>query len=205
MYLETVKTVRRKVWRWLKDQIAQDVPEANGLCEYDCPKWQCTEEEWAICERRIHNEAGELSRESSSASRGEATAHARTSQTVPQSPAEWASDSAIPLPRSTTSNYASISADDTIDAALHNEVKCRAYELYQRQREDTDGHDLKDKLRSELLHVAYAVSQIQRHSNDKVEESRAVRAARVYLRALSSFISNREHGLSNQSSEPRIR
>jgi hypothetical protein len=33
MYLETVQTVRRKVWQWLKDQIAQEVPELDGLCD----------------------------------------------------------------------------------------------------------------------------------------------------------------------------
>lgn len=206
MYLETVQTVRRKVWQWLKDQILQDVPEVDGLCEYDCRKQQCTKEEWATCERRIHRAAGELWPESSAASRGEETRSARTSQTAPQSPeAEWARYRATPLSRCTTSNQASVSADDTIDAALHNEVKCRAYELYQREREDIDGHDLRDKLGAELHRVAYAVSQIQKHSNDKRDDSRAVRAARVYLRALSSFISNREPGSRNQSSEPRMK
>jgi hypothetical protein len=41
MYLETVRT-HRKFWQWLKHQIAQDVPEADGLCEYDCRKQLCT-------------------------------------------------------------------------------------------------------------------------------------------------------------------
>ena len=32
MYLETIRRLRRKPWQWLKDQIWQDVPEADGLC-----------------------------------------------------------------------------------------------------------------------------------------------------------------------------
>jgi hypothetical protein len=69
MYLETIQTLYRKFLQWLKGQIAQDVPEADGLCEYDCRKLQCTEEEWATCERRIHKAAGELWPESSRATK----------------------------------------------------------------------------------------------------------------------------------------
>jgi len=69
MYPETIQPVHRKFWQWLKDQIAQDVPDADGLCEYDCRKQQCAEEEWATCERRIHKAAGELWPEPSPAPR----------------------------------------------------------------------------------------------------------------------------------------
>jgi len=69
MYLETIQTLFRQFWQWLKDQIAQDVPEADGLCEYDCDKLQCTEKEWATCERRIHKASGELWPESSRATK----------------------------------------------------------------------------------------------------------------------------------------
>ena len=31
-----------------------------GLCEYDCRRQQCTDEEWESCERRIQKAAGEL-------------------------------------------------------------------------------------------------------------------------------------------------
>ena len=88
MYLETIQTLHRKFWQWLKDQIAQDVPEADGLCEYDCRKQQCTEEEWATCERRIHKAAGELWPESSPAPRSETNPSVRPSQTAynPQKP-----------------------------------------------------------------------------------------------------------------------
>ncbi|MFZ0950014.1 MAG: hypothetical protein WAN19_17900 [Candidatus Sulfotelmatobacter sp.] len=206
MYLETFQTVRRKVWQWLKGQIAQDVPEEDALCEYDCRKQQCTEEEWATCERRIHKAAGELWPESGPEPYGEATRYAKTSETAPQSPeAEGLSYRPIPLSQSTTSSHGSINADDISDAALHNEIKCRAYELYQRQRDNTDGHDSNDKLRAELPCVAYAAAELQKYSKGEVADTRSVRAARVYLRALSFFISNREHGLSKQRSEPRIR
>jgi hypothetical protein len=43
IYFETIQTLRRRFWQWLKDQIAQDVPETDGLCEYDCRKQQCTQ------------------------------------------------------------------------------------------------------------------------------------------------------------------
>ena len=59
MRLETIRTLQ-KSWQWLKNQIAQDVPESDGLCEYDCRKQQCAEDEWANCERRIQGAAGEL-------------------------------------------------------------------------------------------------------------------------------------------------
>lgn len=65
MYLEAIQTLHRTMWQWLKDQIAQEVPEAVALCEYDCRKQQCTGEEWATCERRTHQAAGELWPESS--------------------------------------------------------------------------------------------------------------------------------------------
>lgn len=47
MYLEAIQTLHRTMWQWLKDQIAQKVPEAVALSEYDCRKQQCTGEEWA--------------------------------------------------------------------------------------------------------------------------------------------------------------
>jgi len=60
MRLGTIQTLHKKFWQWMKNQIAQDVPASDGLCEYDCRKPQCTEEEWATCERRIRRAAGEL-------------------------------------------------------------------------------------------------------------------------------------------------
>jgi len=60
MRLGTIQILHRKLWQLMKNQIAQDVPASDGLCEYDCRKQQCTEEEWATCERRIGRAAGEL-------------------------------------------------------------------------------------------------------------------------------------------------
>lgn len=60
MNLETIQRHPRKLYQWLKDQIVQSVPEADGLCEFDCKKPQCVEEEWATCERRIQKARGEL-------------------------------------------------------------------------------------------------------------------------------------------------
>ena len=60
MRLGTIQTLHKKFWQWLKNQIAQDVPASVGLCEYDCRNQQCTEEEWATCERRIQQAEGEL-------------------------------------------------------------------------------------------------------------------------------------------------
>ena len=82
MYLETIQTLHRKFSQWLKDHIAQDVSEADGLCEFDCRKPQCTDEEWATCERRIKKGAGELWPESSPAPRGETTPSVKPSQTA---------------------------------------------------------------------------------------------------------------------------
>jgi hypothetical protein len=85
MYLEKIQPLHKKLWQWLKGQIAQDVPDADGLCEYDCRKQQCTEEEWATCERRINKAAGELWPEPSPAPRGETSPSAKPSQAVQQS------------------------------------------------------------------------------------------------------------------------
>jgi len=56
---ESENSVKR-AWRWVKDQIVQDVPEDSALCAFDCSKDQCTLEEWETCERRLTNAAGEL-------------------------------------------------------------------------------------------------------------------------------------------------
>ena len=83
---------------------------------------------------------------------------------------------------------AASNVDDAIDVALHDQIKWRAYELYERQADGAEDHDKKNELEFELLRVAYAAAQIQKHSEGELVDSRAVRAARVYLRALTSFI-----------------
>lgn len=60
MRLGAIQGVYKKFWQRMKNQIAQDVPASDGLCEFDCRKQQCSEEEWANCERRIQRAAGEL-------------------------------------------------------------------------------------------------------------------------------------------------
>ncbi len=60
MSFETLQTLRKQLWERLKDQVVQDVPEEDATCEFDCRKQQCTEGEWATCERRIKRAAGEL-------------------------------------------------------------------------------------------------------------------------------------------------
>ena len=96
------------------------------------------------------------------------------------------------IPESSRENHSSIDADDIIDLAFHHEIKLRAYELYQRQHDNGDGYDLRHELAAELPRVVYAAAQLQKRSNGNAEDTRAVRAARVYLRALISFINERD-------------
>jgi len=85
MYLEKVRKVHQKLWQWLKDQMVQDVPEGDALCEFDCRKGQCDEGEWASCERRIQKAGGELWPGSSPERRAE-TSQSAEPVDVPQSP-----------------------------------------------------------------------------------------------------------------------
>jgi hypothetical protein len=48
-----------RLWRWVKDQIVQDVSKESAICEFDCRKEQCTMGEWETCERRLDKAAGE--------------------------------------------------------------------------------------------------------------------------------------------------
>lgn len=50
----------RAIWRWLRNQVVQEVPEDSAICEFDCRKEQCVQAEWATCERRLSHAAGEL-------------------------------------------------------------------------------------------------------------------------------------------------
>jgi hypothetical protein len=96
------------------------------------------------------------------------------------------------IPESSAENHSSINADDVIDVALHHEIKFRAYELYERRHDTADGHELKEELQAELLRVAYAAAQLQKCSKGEAGDTRPVRAARIYLRALISFIGERD-------------
>jgi hypothetical protein len=45
-------------WRFLVNQLIQDVPEAIAVCEFDCRETDCTVERWASCERRLRARQG---------------------------------------------------------------------------------------------------------------------------------------------------
>jgi hypothetical protein len=49
-----------RIWRWLRDEMVEDVPEDIAICEYDCRKRQCVMGEWEVCDRRLNQAAGEL-------------------------------------------------------------------------------------------------------------------------------------------------
>ena len=85
-------------------------------------------------------------------------------------------------------------ADHIPDVALHDEIKCRAYELYKQQRHALDGHDPKDGLQAELHRVFYAAAEVEKYAMGEAGDTRAVRAARLYLCALRSCIGQRDGG-----------
>jgi hypothetical protein len=80
----------------------------------------------------------------------------------------------------------STSTEDIAEIVLQHEIKYRAYEFYERRHTIDETHDL--NLGTELPRVAYAAAMVQRHLNGEIEETRAVRAARIYLQALSSLL-----------------
>src|ERR1700689_5571427 len=49
-----------RMWKYVKRQIVDDVPEAIAICQFDCPRAECTQDAWHACERRIRKSAGEL-------------------------------------------------------------------------------------------------------------------------------------------------
>jgi hypothetical protein len=53
-----------RLWQFVKRQTIGDVPEELAICQFDCPKGQCLQDEWEKCNRRIHKGAGELSPDS---------------------------------------------------------------------------------------------------------------------------------------------
>lgn len=83
--------------------------------------------------------------------------------------------------------HASIAADHSADVALHDEIKLRAYELYQ-QRCPADGSHLENGLQAELPRALYALAELEKYAHGEVGDIKSVRAAQVYLRALSACI-----------------
>ena len=49
-----------RIWQYVKRQIVDIVPEDLAICQFDCRKGQCTQDEWDACERRIRKGAGEF-------------------------------------------------------------------------------------------------------------------------------------------------
>ncbi|MGO9274516.1 MAG: hypothetical protein ACLQOO_30515 [Terriglobia bacterium] len=49
-----------RLWQFVQRQIVDDAPEDFAICEFDCRKGQCQQEEWDTCDRRIRKGAGEL-------------------------------------------------------------------------------------------------------------------------------------------------
>jgi hypothetical protein len=84
----------------------------------------------------------------------------------------------------------SIGTDHSTDTAIHDEIKRRAYKLYE-QRAAANGHHLEDGLQGELTHALYAAAELEKYANGEVRESDSVRAAGLYLRALSAYIAER--------------
>ena len=50
-----------RMWSAIENVFVQDVPDDVALCEFDCRKGQCSDEDWASCNRRLDKAAGELS------------------------------------------------------------------------------------------------------------------------------------------------
>ncbi len=86
--------------------------------------------------------------------------------------------------------YVSSGADHSHDVALHDEIKRRAYQLYER-RGSVDGHHLEDGLQAELPRALYAAAELEKYAHGEVGDIKSVRAARVYLRALKACIGER--------------
>ncbi|MEI9972574.1 MAG: hypothetical protein WDO73_11260 [Ignavibacteriota bacterium] len=53
------KTLQR-LWEFVKRQAVDDVPKEIAICEFDCNRAQCRQNEWDVCGRRIHHGSGEL-------------------------------------------------------------------------------------------------------------------------------------------------
>src|SRR5690349_22079430 len=67
----------------------------------------------------------------------------------------------------TPESLVSIGADHSTDVAIHDEIKRRAYKLYE-QRGAGDGHHLEDELQSELPRTLYAAAQLEKYIKGEV-------------------------------------
>ena len=46
-----------RLWQWLRNQIAQSVPEDYQFCEFECRESQCTMDDWEKCDKRLRYKA----------------------------------------------------------------------------------------------------------------------------------------------------
>ena len=45
----------RRLRRWLKSRLIQDVPEAFAACEFECRRMECRQGDWETCEKRLRS------------------------------------------------------------------------------------------------------------------------------------------------------
>ena len=48
------------IWQSIRDQFIEETPDELALCDSDCGRQDCTQEEWLICERRSIRDVDEL-------------------------------------------------------------------------------------------------------------------------------------------------
>lgn len=53
-------SVVQRLFRWIKNQVIQDVPKDIAVREYNCRRGQCMQDEWETCARRLSASTGEL-------------------------------------------------------------------------------------------------------------------------------------------------
>jgi hypothetical protein len=46
--------------QFVERQIIDDAPEKLAICQFDCRKGECLQDEWETCDRQIRKGAGEL-------------------------------------------------------------------------------------------------------------------------------------------------
>lgn len=71
---------------------------------------------------------------------------------------------------------------------MHDEIKCRAYQLIEQKQAVANGSRVEDELKGELPRIVYALSSLQECADADINNDRIYRAACIYLRALSSFV-----------------
>lgn len=74
---------------------------------------------------------------------------------------------------------------------MHDEIKLRAYHFIERKKAVAGGSRVEDELKGELPRIIYAISRVQNCTDADMGHDRICRAARIYLLALSSFVTER--------------